>query len=795
MRLDQISSSKKALLWLLQFCLVSVLLIVDLVNTPLKLDANLTRIFDQAQPSTSLIVQQEIERKATSQQLILVGADSIEQAIIAADDLSFQLMQLSAIDYAQSKFDNLPSLKNIVDDNVLYKHALLSEKMRELLKTGSADAVFSYQFSLLNQVANQAVAITLEADPSLSLADFISRPMAANAGLSLQQDHLLTEFKGKHYVFVTFKSADTGINIDSAQQLTAEIEQLTQADGVEYLRAGTIFYSSQASQQGQFEMLLYGSLSIICTLILILLIYRNSISLIATASLLLISFTYGYLGLSFFYNQVSIIALVFSVTLIGIAADYSFHALTELRFSHFNQLTKAQPLSKIYISLVMSFITTGAGYALLLLAPFTLFKQIALFTLFGLFGALLCVLLLYPILLPLIQKQLSAKISANALHTPKLIDRVNQCQKAIVDLIQNYKFIAIAILTLSIALLSQLSFNDDIRNFYSADKSLQSQEIKIKQILKSKWDLQYFLIEQGDPQALLETEEKLTKQLKPLLKNKQLSHISAISQWLPSIQQQKQNHQIVYQAYTQGKFNPLQQLLPQFATDWIDHPNDINTASLLYPETWLQSHLGKLHQQQWLKHSESYYSIVKLSGIKNTQELESIAQDIPGVLLVDKAESISQQLSQFRVQLVIVLIAAILAAALVFSGRYGLKTGLVGLTVPIFALVSSLLISALFQPQLNIFNLVASILILALGLDYSVFYAEHGFEKKITLTTTMSALSSIFVFAILIFSTMPAIQSFGLTVFIGVLLTFILAPIVTLTKPSKRGKLAATQLK
>jgi len=70
-------------------------------------------------------------------------------------------------------------------------------------------------------------------------------------------------------------------------------------------------------------------------------------------------------------------------------------------------------------------------------------------------------------------------------------------------------------------------------------------------------------------------------------------------------------------------------------------------------------------------------------------------------------------------------------------------------------------------------------LILALGLDYSVFYAEHGFEKTITITTLMSALSSIAVFAILMLSSMPAIKSFGLTVFIGVCVVFILAPQVT----------------
>ncbi len=100
--------------------------------------------------------------------------------------------------------------------------------------------------------------------------------------------------------------------------------------------------------------------------------------------------------------------------------------------------------------------------------------------------------------------------------------------------------------------------------------------------------------------------------------------------------------------------------------------------------------------------------------------------------------------------------------------------------------MAALIVSYYIQQNLNIFNLVAGILILALGLDYSVFYAEHGFAKKVTLTTFMSALSSVFVFAILMFSSMPTITSFGLTVFVGVLLTFLLAPIVTIARKNKK---------
>jgi len=157
------------------------------------------------------------------------------------------------------------------------------------------------------------------------------------------------------------------------------------------------------------------------------------------------------------------------------------------------------------------------------------------------------------------------------------------------------------------------------------------------------------------------------------------------------------------------------------------------------------------------------------------------------VFFIDKADDISAQLTLFSQQLIWLLIAAIAAAFAVFIWRYSFIMALVGVIIPTFSVVIALLLSQLIQGDLNIFNLVAALLIIALGLDYSVFYAEHGLIKKVTLTTLTSALSSVFVFAMLIFSSMSVIASFGLTIFIGVLSAFLLAPIVTLASSGTKS--------
>ena len=98
--------------------------------------------------------------------------------------------------------------------------------MSTLLSQGSNDDIFSYQFSLLNQVANQAVSLTIEKAPQLALADYLSRPLFGSSALTLKNNHLVSKYQNKHYVLVSFSTDNDGINIDAAQQFVAEFTYL-----------------------------------------------------------------------------------------------------------------------------------------------------------------------------------------------------------------------------------------------------------------------------------------------------------------------------------------------------------------------------------------------------------------------------------------------------------------------------------------------------------------------------------------------------------------------------------------
>ena len=95
----------------------------------------------------------------------------------------------------------------------------------------------------------------------------------------------------------------------------------------------------------------------------------------------------------------------------------------------------------------------------------------------------------------------------------------------------------------------------------------------------------------------------------------------------------------------------------------------------------------------------------------------------------------------------------------------------VGLAPPIAALVG---ISFTF------FNAMALVLVLSVGVDYSVFCAETGGARKpvTTLAIAMAALGTILAFGMLALSRVFAVHAFGMTMLIGIFIAWLFAPAV-----------------
>jgi predicted exporter len=85
--------------------------------------------------------------------------------------------------------------------------------------------------------------------------------------------------------------------------------------------------------------------------------------------------------------------------------------------------------------------------------------------------------------------------------------------------------------------------------------------------------------------------------------------------------------------------------------------------------------------------------------------------------------------------------------------------------------------------SLSLFHLIALVLAAGLGLDYALFFehaADDPAEQRRTLhAVIVCSLSTLMVFALLSFSTLPVLRAIGVTVAAGVVSNFVLALLLT----------------
>ncbi|KPZ60665.1 hypothetical protein AN391_00277 [Pseudoalteromonas sp. P1-13-1a] len=772
-----LSSRTKFVIWCIQFAVLLAGLVYLWLFKSFSIVADLNQIFTVEQDPEIQLVTEQLERQQLRQHLLLVGHQDKATATKYAQSAAQSLSEITGI-AVKVKFDALPQLDSIVSDYINFPHAFISKQYRSLLQANDSQRLFNYQFNLLNEMASPWVAATLQSDKTLALADFFNQQSLPTAKLKNHDGFLITTKNGpqgytRYYVLVNFMSNGTGLDLNVAKKIAQNVASLKQQalknnTGVDYLATGAAFFTSSASSSAQSEMALFGAISVLATLLLIMITYRSVLSVFCTLLVVSISMIYGYTALRLLFTEVNVLTLVFAVTLIGIAADYSFHALSELRFS---ETDTANPLHKIRSSLLLGFLTTTAGYLILVFTPLILFRQIAVFTMAGLLGALLCVLLLYPSLVILKAK--------SAMRVPNFINSLHNLQQ---NWLNNKLALRWQVLFIIVALfsLTLLNNDDDPRHFYETSHDLLTQQQTISDLLATQWDSPYLLVAGNSEQQVLIQMEQLLPQLEQLKVNKEVVAYASISQWLPSISMQKNNQQLLSRSENRGDFTQLNMVLGVSA-----EKRALGDFQQLTFSAWQNTRIAAFFSDQWLQLEDRYYSVIKLKSLQNASTVKALANTHVDVFFIDKVADISEQIGQFRQQLIFIYALALVAAMAIFWLRYDFLNAFVAVTRPLIAVLVALILSTCFYGSLTVFNYVAGILILALGLDYCVFYAEHGLCKKITLTTCVSALSSLFVFAILIVSSTPAVSQFGFTVFIGVVVVFLLAPRLALV--SKRN--------
>ncbi|MCZ6579234.1 MAG: MMPL family transporter, partial [Gammaproteobacteria bacterium] len=143
----------------------------------------------------------------------------------------------------------------------------------------------------------------------------------------------------------------------------------------------------------------------------------------------------------------------------------------------------------------------------------------------------------------------------------------------------------------------------------------------------------------------------------------------------------------------------------------------------------------------------------------------------------DQVQNISDLMGKFRVQVGTWVILAYLLVLIALVLRYKKQVWRIVMP-PLLASVITLAILVQLEQGINLFHMMALILVLGIGLDMGIFLIETDEAPHTWLAVSLSTFTSLLAFGLLALSDTPVLHHYGLTVAIGLTLVWLFAPLM-----------------
>ncbi|MDR2016899.1 MAG: hypothetical protein LBP90_04780 [Burkholderiales bacterium] len=593
-------------------------------------------------------------------------------------------------------------------------------------------------------------------------------------------DTLMVQTADRHYAVLLYQLTQSAFSSDLQTRLNTNLaaaqNSLAQRfPDVQLLRAGVVLHATAAAQQARFEMSLIGSGSLLFCVLFTWYVFRSFKAL----RLVLLSLAAGALAaLSLtwlMFDRLHVLTLVFGASLIGVAVDYGILVMAQHlkgdetpgqapeRWLRFRRLLP--PLALVLIAPMLAYLS-------LLLMPFPGLRQMACFTVSGIAGAWLTIMLWYPYLVP-------SQIPTTPL-AQRLMQALRHWPRWRADLRQ---WLIAALVAVALGLgIAQLKTGDDIRSLVNSDPGLLREHLEVAKALELPSPAQLFLITGDTPEDVLQYEEALLSKLEPLFASGHLAGFDAISRWLPS-QQRQQIAQHAQQTLIGTRAALAEEL--ELPDDWI-----AATQSLpLTAEEWLAQPATESLRYLWQgrsAHDGRYSSIVLLKGLHDADTARQLAAfNDAHTQWVDKTAEVSSLMGRYRALLSFVLMAAYVLVPLALLAFFRRQTWRVVMP-SLLATLGTLAIMGYAGLPLQLLNVLTLLLVFGMGIDYGLFLTAQRSDARAFLAICVAAALTLLSFGLLALSSTPALRTIGLTTVLGISLAWLTTPLFRLPVPKER---------
>lgn len=780
--LQKLPQQKLLTTWIIYHAAVLLVFILSLIifHSETGIDSDLFNLVPKSISMASVKKADDKMMAVTSQNVfVLVADEDFVEAKQVAEAVYNQLKDSTNFDTI-SLYNDVSAMGEITDFLYKYRSYLIDEKTADRI-LASDEGAQDFALEALSKAYSGFTMLSLDnidTDPFLlteyNLQNYLASVQNAGTAMSVKDGVLASRFEDKWYVMIRGVLSRRGSKLASKNNAITEIYKAC-ADFPEttFVYSGTPFHSHESSNSASHEISIIATLSMLTVIILLIFIFRSVRPLIYSVGSILVSLGVAVLSTIAIFHKMHVITLVFGTSLIGSCIDYSLHFFTHWAANK-ELKSSIEIRNHIFSGLLMAIISTGICFAILLLAPFTILKQMSFFCLTGLISSFLTTVAIYPyISLP--EKRGNVRFTTGF---TKLISRLEQkwVGRAVIITLFAFSIISITVFHKNVRV------KNNLLTLYDMKGRLLQDEITASQVIKYTPGGWYIVSGETEDETL-ENEEKLRRQFEEMTGG-EVGYVST-SSFVPSKEIQKKSRE-AYKKLMKSAANQLQAL----GFDDVENFDAIMALMNDYEITknsYVSFENGNVPEfiktaisSAWLgKVDGKYFSVLLPTKVTDYVAYRSLADSNENVYFISKSQDISADLDSLTKMIFKFFIVAYILMFIMLRLFYSWKQAFKIISVPLLIILVVLAVFAIAKIDMEFFSVTGLILVFGLGLDYIIYMMEN--EKKATaelkilepFATMVSFVTTIISFGALALSSFKPVHLIGLSIFIGLTTAYI----------------------
>ena len=682
-------------------------------------------------------VLKEVQDEMASNFLVLVNSKEL------ANDVQNLALKSSLFKSFEANID--VNLNDIKSDIKRSKIALLGRGDLELLKSDKnaffkkrAEEIFnSFSFRLLN--VN---------DDFFSLSSGFS---AKNGNVSLNLADLMLEVKdGKKSFFLLKGELKKGVSSEGLINFYNELNALKVGQNELFVHSSAL-YQAFSKQKNESESLYMSAVSLSLTAIFLMLAFRN-LRIFYVIFIAAFGFSVAFAGTLLCLNELNILTILISTSLIGLMFDYVLHWLSKNE----GEAIRASSIKNMLKIFLLGLLITLSGYLAFTFSDLRLLKEVALFSAFALVAAFLASYFFMPLVFEGV-KFYRSKIFDTFLT--KFCDLSGAVARHL-----GVKFLAISLILLAIFLvfdLKNLSKSENVKDYSNMPKSLLADSSYILSLTGNNQNTMIVTRSRGD---ILGGEKSLLDELK---KRNLIKDESSLSDMFLSKSEQSELKEafkkvlddeqiyVIYEKFGFSKDEVRSEILKVLGE------KELGVSEILALKSMKDFKKFMLDENASVAYVSGF-----VKGVASDELLER-----HNAFSLNFANSLNESLTQAKELALKLKIAALVVAFLLLWFYFSALISALVMGVIIFGVLLTLFIFAVFGVNLSIFGVFGLILASAVGIDYMIFALNESLSEKERIYGIFCAFITSFIsFFTLSFSQTAALSVFGLSVSLCVLI-------------------------